>query len=64
MNHLKLKAVLAERQLTQWRLATDLKIHPSTFSEYLRGARRPPANLARRIERELKLAPGSINHDA
>ncbi len=60
MNHPRIKAVLAERRLTQWRLAHMLKMPPSTLSEYLRGTKRSPPNLVQRIERKLHLPNGAL----
>jgi DNA-binding transcriptional regulator YdaS (Cro superfamily) len=55
-----LRVELARRQLAQWRLALKLGLRPSTLSDYLRGARPAPPELAERIERALRLEQGSL----
>ncbi len=60
LNHLQLKAELARRGLSQWRLAKKIGYPASTFSDYVRGARPAPADLVNRIERALQLPTGSL----
>jgi len=55
-----LRLALVEQRTTQWRLAKKLGYQPSTFSDYVRGARRAPPDLAAQIERALKLPGGSL----
>ncbi len=50
----KLRQILVGLNLAQWQLAKELGLPPSTFSDYLRGARPAPPNLQRRIEKVLK----------
>jgi plasmid maintenance system antidote protein VapI len=45
----KLRVALAERDLPRWRLAKLMKLPPSTLSDYLRGARPAPPDLAEKI---------------
>jgi plasmid maintenance system antidote protein VapI len=63
LDHSELKAELARRSLPQWRLAQLLGHAPSTFSEFLRGVRPAPPDLADRIERALGLRPKSLSGD-
>jgi predicted transcriptional regulator len=60
VNLAALRVALAENNLTQWKLATKLGYRPSTFSDYVRGARPVPRVLIRRIERALRLPPGAL----
>lgn len=60
----KLKGRLAERGLTQWRFAKRLGYKPSTFSDYVRGAREAPPDFAARVESGLKLDPGALASSA
>jgi transcriptional regulator with XRE-family HTH domain len=62
INRSKLKGLLAERGLSQWQLAIHLGVRPSSMSDYVRGARPPPAKLAAQIERALNLAPGTLSY--
>lgn len=56
----KLKGLLAERGLAQWQLAMKVRVKPSTLSDYVRGARPAPVGLVGRMERALKVAPGTL----
>lgn len=60
LNYPQLRAELALRGLAQWRLAKKIGYPPSTFSDYVRGARPAPADLVSRIERVLGLRPKSL----
>jgi transcriptional regulator with XRE-family HTH domain len=60
----KLRGLLAERRLPQWRLAKRLGYAPSTLSDYLRGARPAPPDLVKQIEQELRLPPGALTQRA
>ena len=60
LDHSELKAELARRGLREWRLAKMLGHPPSTFSDWLRGVRPAPPNLADRIERALGLRPKAL----
>ncbi len=60
LNHPQLRAELARRGLAQWRLAKQVGYPPSTFSDYVRGARPAPPDLAERIEDVLGLRPKSL----
>jgi DNA-binding transcriptional regulator YdaS (Cro superfamily) len=55
-----LRIALVQNGMPQWRLAKKLGYEPSTFSDYVRGARRSPPDLTARIERALKLPGGSL----
>ncbi len=57
----KLRAALAAQGLAQWKLAKRLQVPPTTLSDWVRGARPAPNDLAVRIERQLKLAPGFLS---
>jgi predicted transcriptional regulator len=56
----KLRVELALRRMPQWRLAKLLFLPPSTLSDYIRGARPEPLDLAPRIERVLTLPAGAL----
>lgn len=60
LSHSDLKAELARRGLREWRLAQMLGHPPSTLSDWLRGVRPAPPDLADRIERALGLNPRSL----
>jgi DNA-binding transcriptional regulator YdaS (Cro superfamily) len=60
INRSKLKGLLAERGVSQWQLAIHLGVKPSSLSDYVRGARPPPYELASQIERALSVAPGTL----
>ena len=60
LDHSELKAELARRGLREWRLAQMLGHPPSTLSDWLRGVRPAPHDLAERIERALGLRPESL----
>jgi DNA-binding transcriptional regulator YdaS (Cro superfamily) len=60
LNHAELKAELARRGLREWKLARILGHPPSTFSDWVRGVRSPPADLGERIERALGLRPKAL----
>ena len=60
LNHAELKAELARRGLREWRLAKMLGHPPSTFSDWVRGVRPAPSDLADRIERALGLRPKTL----
>ena len=62
IDRLKFRGELARRALVQWRFAREvLGVPPSTFSEWLSGARPAPRDLRERVEEGLKLAPGSLS---
>lgn len=63
IDSMKLKGALAQNGIAQWKLAKQLGYQPSTFSDYVRGARTAPPDLTNRIERSLKLPPGSLTSD-
>jgi DNA-binding transcriptional regulator YdaS (Cro superfamily) len=56
----KVRVACVEQRVPQWRLARLLSLAPSTLSDYLRGARPAPPNLAERIERALGRTRGSL----
>ncbi len=60
LDHLKIKSELARRGLREWRLAQMLGHPPSTLSDWLRGVRPAPPDLAERIERALGLRPNAL----
>jgi len=60
IDKLKLKGLLAVRGLAQWQLAMKVGVKPTTFSDYVRGARPAPAALAGQVERVLKVAAGTL----
>ena len=62
INQSKLKGLLAERGLAQWQLAMKVGVKPSTFSDYLRGARPAPKSLESDVERALRLSPGTLTY--
>jgi DNA-binding transcriptional regulator YdaS (Cro superfamily) len=65
VNQRLFKMNLVRIGLPQWRFAKEeLGIPPSTLSEYLRGAKPMPEGLVARIERALKLAPGTLTSRA
>ena len=53
VNKRVLKAALANEGMAQWQLAKKLGFEPTTFSDYLRGARPAPEGFAQRVAREL-----------
>lgn len=48
-----MRAALASKGLAQWQLAKKLGFEPSTFSDYVRGARPAPDGFTQRVAREL-----------
>ncbi len=60
INAKKLKVALVERGLPQWKLARLIRVQPSTLSDYLRGARRAPVGLQKRIEEALGVSRGGL----
>ena len=56
----ELKVQLLRRGLTQLDLARLLERPVSTVTDWIRGARPGPANLAAEIERVLGLPPGAL----
>ena len=62
IDRLRFRGELAQRALAQWRFAREvLGVPPSTFSEWMSGARPAPGDLRQRIEEGLKLSPGSLS---
>lgn len=56
-----LRVELARRSVAQWRVAESLQLPPSTFSDYVRGARPAPADFGARVEQVLGLEPGTLS---
>lgn len=61
LDRVRLKIALAERQLTQGRLAQRLNIAPSTLSGWVNGFATPPNNWIRRLEQALGLPAGALH---
>lgn len=55
---------LAKAGLSQTALAQKLGVAPTSLSGWLCGSHPPPNDLFERIEKALKLSPGSLNADA
>jgi transcriptional regulator with XRE-family HTH domain len=60
LDRVRLKVALAERQLTQGKLAQRLNIAPSTLSGWVNGLATPPTNWIRRVEQALGLPGGAL----
>jgi len=63
MDAKKLRVELARSGMAQWRLARWLGLRPSTFSDWVRGARPSPCDLQQRVERALELETGALDAD-
>lgn len=60
IRRLKLNAALAERDLPHYALAAGVRIPPTALSAMVNGHRPAPVEVVARIERFLKLEPGSL----
>jgi transcriptional regulator with XRE-family HTH domain len=60
LDRVRLKVALAERQLTQGKLAQRLNIAPSTLSGWVNGFATPPRNWVGRVEQALGLPGGTL----
>ena len=61
LDRTRLRVALAERQLTQGRLAQRLNIAPSTLSGWVNGLATPPNNWVRLVEQALGLPGGALH---
>ena len=60
INKKKYRAALAERGLTQGRLAIRLEIAPSTLSSWVNDLATAPTGWVARVERVLRVSEGSL----
>jgi ribosome-binding protein aMBF1 (putative translation factor) len=60
LDRVRYKVALAERQLSQGRLAQKMNIAPSTLSGWVNGLATPPRDWIARIEQTLGLPRGAL----